>query len=89
MLFAKVSEILWKEWDPIGVYDPESEWDDEYDNYVPVIVGYLLNDRDLYKISSHLVEIEINSMGFDGQKVTEHHKNIAQKLIDEKNKIFG
>ncbi|PKM33141.1 MAG: hypothetical protein CVV08_08190 [Gammaproteobacteria bacterium HGW-Gammaproteobacteria-12] len=36
-LWNRISKILWKNWDPIGVYEEDSEWDDEYDSYVPHI----------------------------------------------------
>jgi len=35
--FARVKEILWESWDPIGVNDGENEWCDEDDRYAPHI----------------------------------------------------
>jgi len=44
-LWNRISKILWKNWDPIGVYEEESEWDDEYDSYVPHIFLYGLSPQ--------------------------------------------
>jgi hypothetical protein len=57
-----VRDILFREWDPIGVngYD---QCVDEYDSYAPTICRYLLDGVDEYKLAMHLSELARVSMG--------------------------
>ncbi len=47
-----VHAILWRDWDPIGVYD----WgpDDEYDGYVWPIIGKVMRDETPEQIADYL-----------------------------------
>ena len=89
VLYKKIARILWKDWGPIGVYNEKDEWDDEYDGYVPSIFHLAIEDRDVYKISSHLTELQNNSMGFDAALGNEHDKNIAELIIKVKKEIIN
>ena len=61
-LFEAVRELLFYEWDPIGVND-NPQCRDEYDGYAPAIVRLLLEDADEHKILEHLMQCERVNMG--------------------------
>ena len=88
-LYTRVARILWKDWDPIGVYNEDDEWDDEYDSYVPSIFSLLIEGRDSYKISNHLTTLASESMGLSTTTGNEHDKNIANMLLRAKVEILG
>ena len=88
-LFKRIARILWKDWDPIGVYNEEDEWDNEYDGYVPSIFRLAIENRDVYKISAHLIELQKNSMGLETQENNEIDKKIAELIIKAKQEIIG
>ena len=79
-LYKKVDEILWNDWDPIGINDSAPR--DEYQSYVPGIYKMLIEDRTEKEIAERLNKIAISSMGLSGN--LEHCKTIAKKLIDNK-----
>jgi hypothetical protein len=54
LLYKRVARILWKDWDPIGVYNENDEWDDEYDGYVPSVLNLLIEGRDAHKFQAIL-----------------------------------
>jgi hypothetical protein len=54
LLYKRVARILWKDWDPIGVYNENDEWDDEYDGYVPSVLNLLIEGRDSHKFQAIL-----------------------------------
>lgn len=82
-LYDKIDEILWSDWDPIGINDIENIRD-EYSSYVPYIVKLKLEGADIIKIANHLYQLETVSIGMTGNKelVMEHCKEIAQQIID-------
>jgi hypothetical protein len=89
LLYKRVARILWKDWDPIGVYNENDEWDDEYDGYVPSVFTLLIEGRDAHKISSHLTTIASESMGLSTTTGNEHDKKIANLLIKTKVELLG
>lgn len=78
-LFPAVAEVLFREWDPIGVNDNEL-CRDEYDNYVPGIVALLLGGADEYKLASRLSEFARVSMGLSHTN-DELHRRVARRLL--------
>ena len=88
-LYKRVARILWKDWDPIGVYNEEDEWDDEYDGYVPSVFNLLIEGRDTHKISNHLTIIASESMGLSTTTGNEHDTKIANLLISAKVELLG
>jgi hypothetical protein len=82
LLFEGVREVLFREWDPIGVNNqPLAQ--DEYDSYARRIVGYLNGEADEYKIAHYLSEVQRNSMGMsniDG----DNNRRIARRLLELK-----
>ena len=79
-LYKKVDEILWNDWDPIGINDSAPR--DEYQGYVPGIYKMLIDNKTEVEIAKRLNDIAINSMGLNGD--LEHCKTVAKKLIDNK-----
>ncbi len=88
-LYKRIARILWKDWDPIGVYNDKDEWDNEYDSYVPSIFRLALENRDIYKISNHLTKLQSNNMGLSAILGNEHDKNIAKLIIKSKQEIIN
>ena len=76
-LAEAVSEVLFREWDPIGVNDNE-ECRDEYDSYVPGVCRPLLQGADEYRIAAHLEQVARVNIGLTPK--TEHHRKVARRL---------
>lgn len=78
-LYKKIDEILWNNWDPIGVNDIEAIRN-EYKSYVPYIVNLKVRGADIIKITNHLFQLESVTMGMVGSK--DRCKEIAQKIFN-------
>ena len=81
-LYKGVDEILWNDWNPIGVNDiaPRAE----YQSYVPEIFSLLIQNKTDKEISDRLYKIETETIGVLGSR--EHCLIMTKKLIEEKNK---
>jgi hypothetical protein len=56
-------KILWREFDPIGVYVPGSEWsDDEYDSYIMPTYELLKKNASSQEIELYILYIAIRHM---------------------------
>lgn len=73
----EIDEILWKDWDPIGVNDYAPR--DEYQSYVTRILNMVMNGRTSEEISTELYYIEKEIMGLIGDK--KRCEEISRKLI--------
>ena len=80
-IYEVIDQILWRDWDPIGVNDND-EVRDEYQSYTPQIFSLTIQGADKIKIAEHLYKIETINMGITGNK--NHCEDIAQKIIDSK-----
>lgn len=78
-LSKAISQILWEDWDPMGMKDNE-EARDEYDSYVPELVRLKKHGADKSAIISYLREIEYNSMDLVGDD--NKRSSVAQKIND-------
>lgn len=78
-LFNQIDEILWNDWDPIGVNDSD-EATDEYRSYVRHLVKLKLEGADQTKIANHLYHIETVNIGLSGNKT--RCEEIARKISD-------
>jgi len=78
-LWQAVKEVLFREWDPIGV-NSNPACSDEYDSYVSAIVRLLQAEADEYKIAEHLRNLERVSMGLSSANEERDHQ-IARRLI--------
>lgn len=77
-LYHSIDEILWRDWDPIGVNGNE-ECRNEYQSYTPHIFRLVIQDADAFKIAKHLYQLETQSMGMQGNH--DHCQEIAHKII--------
>ena len=77
-LLIVVREILFREWDPIGVNQNEA-CRNEYDSYAPTICQHLREGADEVWLASHLSRLQSDSMGMS-QVDHELHKRIARRL---------
>ena len=61
---ARLREIGWAQWDPIGVGGPDHGWPaDEYDTYLLHAAGQLWNGQSEHEVTDYLVKIETEHMG--------------------------
>lgn len=79
-LNQRIDEVLYYEWDPIGVSDQPCA-KAEYSSYTMALLEYVLKE-DLNQIANQLSKIEIDSMGLTSNK--EQNLIIAQRLLDYK-----
>jgi hypothetical protein len=78
-LLQSVRDILFLEWDPIGVNGNES-CRDEYDSYAPTIYRYLREGADERKLAGHLRQLAQVSMGLSVID-EELHRRVARRLL--------
>lgn len=76
-LYTEIDEILWNDWDPIGINDIAPR--DEYQSYTPTIFKLKINGADKETIAKTLHEIENTTIGVVGN--IEHCWQIADKII--------
>lgn len=60
-IMAQIHDILWRDWDPIGVNDAAPE--DEYDSYIGGVYRLLASTCGREAMVNHLSEIETDTMG--------------------------
>jgi hypothetical protein len=77
-LYKTLDEILWTEWDPIGVNEIE-EARDEYYDYLPEIFKLKLNNADRETIAEYLFKVETEHMGLFAS--IENCRKVADKII--------
>lgn len=63
-LYQAIDEILWNDWDPIGINDSAPR--DEYQGYTPEIFRLKISGADKDSIANRLNEIETKTMGLIG-----------------------
>lgn len=85
-LYKRIDEILWEDWDPIGVSDIE-EARDEYQSYLPGIFALALDRCDVDEIADRLHLIERQAMGMTGN--WDHCVWIGGKIREERIEILG
>jgi len=79
-LLRSVQEILFREWDPIGVNDEEL-CRDEYDSYAPTICRWLRQGVDEDKLAAHLSHLQRVIMGMSVID-EELHRRVARRLLE-------
>ena len=78
-LYNKIDEILWQDWDPIGIND-EEQIRDEYYGYIPQVLSLKIQGSDKNKIANYLFEMETVNMGTNGNK--QNCELVAEKIIN-------
>ena len=76
-----IDKILWEDWDPISVNDIAPR--DEYWDYVPAIVGLVLQGASTEEVSNKLFYFETDTMGVNVNGTKEHCNAIAVKIMQE------
>lgn len=74
-----VSDILFREWDPIGVNGNE-QCRGEYDGYVAAVSHWLLSRIDVHALATQLSRIQRDSMGMSYVD-EELHRRVARRLV--------
>jgi hypothetical protein len=77
-LYQAIDEILWNDWDPIGVNKTAPR--DEYQSYTPTILNLKIRGADKETIAKKLFEIERLTIGMDGD--INRCGKVADKLIN-------
>jgi hypothetical protein len=75
-LYKAIDEILWKDWDPIGVSPHGLR--DEYHAYLPEVFKLALEDAAPLKIAEYLHKVVAERMGLRSQVAS--HLPIAEKI---------
>jgi hypothetical protein len=75
-LYQTIDEILWADWDPIGVNEVAPR--DEYQRYTPTILNLKIKGADSETIANKLHEIEINTIGVLGN--LDKCREVADKI---------
>ncbi len=76
-LYQAIDEILWSDWDPIGVNAIAPR--DKYQSYTPTILNLKIKEADKNTIARKLFEIETQTMGMLGD--IERCRNVADKIV--------
>ena len=83
-LYQAIDEILWNEWDPIGINLLPSRRD-EYNEYIAVIFNLVMKNVTELELEEYLDEVVRNRMGLRSHK--QSNKPIAEKIIEMKNQL--
>jgi hypothetical protein len=86
VLYKAIDEILWKDWDPIGVQWAKEAARDEYHSYLPKVFEIAKSDKSRQEISDYLLNIETEYMGLSGNK--EKCDKIALLVLEARDKFL-
>ena len=78
-LYSLLDQILWTDWDPIGVNDIHDARD-EYQSYVPAFYSLKKKNADQETITNYLMKIETEQMGLPGD--IKNCKKIALRIMN-------
>lgn len=85
LIAQKIDEILWLDWDPVGINDnPQAR--DEYKSYVLDIYDFKITCVDRNAIAERLFKIETERISLNGNR--ERCRVIADKIIEFPGGIF-
>ncbi len=76
-LYRKIDEILWFNWDPIGINNIGSR--NEYDDYVPQVYNLKITGAGKIDIANYLDKVTTVNMGLGSDM--EFSNEIAEKII--------
>ncbi|ANH83151.1 hypothetical protein A8C56_21145 [Niabella ginsenosidivorans] len=77
-LYTIIDELLWNEWDPIGVNEYE-EARDEYYSYIPQVLKLKIDNADIETMAQFLFKVETERMGLLGN--IENCRRVANIII--------
>lgn len=76
-LYEFIDNLLWEEWDPIGISDVAPR--DEYQAYTPELFSLAIKGAKIDEIAHNLSRIEWEMMGLASND--EKCKEIAEKIV--------
>jgi hypothetical protein len=76
-LYKSIDEILWSDWDPIGVNKDGVR--DEYEGYVPQVFQLKISGANKIEIAKYLYKIVTENMGMESNM--KFSERIAAKII--------
>jgi hypothetical protein len=79
-LYQAIDEILWRDWDPIGICNTEGPRD-EYQMYLPQVFQLALAG-DRARIADYLFKVATDRMGLITQR--NQHLMVADKILGAK-----
>ena len=83
-LYQGIDEILWNDWDPIGInLLPSSR--DEYQDYISVIFNLVMKNVTSLELEQYLDDVVKNRMGLRSSKKS--NKPVAEKIIELKKQL--
>lgn len=85
-LYNAIDEIIWKDWDPIGVNDSK-EGRDEYHGYLPTLFKQIVRGKNKKGISNYLFHTATVNIGTKGNR--EREDKVAALLIAKRIEIIG
>lgn len=74
----KIRDILFDEWDPIGINDIAPR--DEYDGYIVKIYRHLVDGADVESLMKLLHRLEVSAM--ESPTSDEHRRKVAELLLN-------
>ncbi len=83
-LYNRLDEILWTDWDPIGVNDVEQARD-EYYGYLPHLLRLVLDGAPATQIATYLHGIATKQMGLSS--TLSDHVAVAEKVHQLEQKL--
>ena len=78
-LYKSIDEILWNDWDPIGVNDFGENARDEYYGYLPIVYQLKINGATKTEIANYLDLVMTDRMEMSSNM--EHSLNVAEKIV--------
>jgi hypothetical protein len=80
-LYKAIDEILWSDWDPLGMNDID-DVRDEYQSYALQICGLKIHGANQETIAQKLYDFQRDEMSMPGS--IENCRQIAEKIINLK-----
>ncbi len=83
-LYEFIDQVLFNEWDPIGVSDI-AEARDEYFGYLPQVFSKAMKGETVQEIAAYLRLVETENMGLSGSNT--NCIDIAKKIVQRKSEL--
>lgn len=78
----KIKQLLWEEWDPIGVSALEDWPSDEYDVYAMRIFSMLNDGASVEELTEYLLRTETENMGLSPSDLHEPVARNAKQIFE-------
>ncbi|MBD0296595.1 MAG: hypothetical protein ICV84_15585 [Flavisolibacter sp.] len=84
-LFIVIDDLLWNEWDPIGMKDVLPRY--EYESYVPQIFNLTVKNATVEEIAQELSRIETQTIGVEGN--LEKCRQVANMIVTKREELMN